>query len=306
MAVFDLHSDTVTECFKLGKDLYDGIGHFNIRDLPQEEWCQCFGIWIPDELRGQQAIDYYEKNRQYFLEQLKRYRELMGMATTSAEVRRLWQKKRLAALLTVEGGSVLAGQLERVAMLAGDGVRMLTLTWNNANEIGGGQLSEGGLTNFGREVIPALEEYGIIIDLSHLNDTTMAQVLSLLRRPPVVSHSGSRSVCRHKRNLTDEQFVAVVRKGGIVGLPLADIFLDENTPTIFSFVSHIRQFIRLGGEDALALGSDFDGANIPDFANTPAKLVALRPYLLRYGMSEQQVEKLYWRNAMAFLERYGI
>ena len=109
--------------------------------------------------------------------------------------------------------------------LAECGVRMLTLTWNGENELGSGNETEKGLTQFGRGAVAALEAAGIVIDVSHLNDRGFWDLTQIVSRPLVASHSDARAVRDHPRNLTDDQFCWIVRHGGLVGINYCTRFL---------------------------------------------------------------------------------
>lgn len=307
MAVFDLHCDTITEAYKHGLNIIDNELHFSLKKLPQGQcWNQCFAIWMPDELRGDRAVEYFEENYNYFLSQMIKYSPYISQAYSLDDILYLNRCGKNSALLTVEGGSVLCGNMDRVKYIRGLGVRMLTLTWNGQNELGGGQLAHNGLSEFGREAVAEMEKQGIIVDLSHLNDQTFKNVIDIIKRPPVASHSNSREVFPHKRNLTDRQFLEIVKRGGIVGINLYKNFIDGKNPDADRLLNHIKHFINLGGAEHIALGSDFDGADIPEYTDSPVKLANLRLYMLQSGLSKLQVDNLYHNNALNFFARYGL
>ena len=308
MPIVDLHCDTLTRCRKAGADLDWDQAHLSLDQMDRGEgWCQAFAVFIPDQYRGKAAVDYFEDHLAYFHRQLEKFPRLVQV-TTAQGIRRALEEKRAAALLTVEGGCVLEGKEERIPWLAARGVRMLTLTWNGANELAGGVGEDTGLTDFGRRAVPLLEKNGIIVDLSHLGDRAFWEVLPLLERPPVASHSNSRTVCPHRRNLTDDQFRAIVEKGGLVGLNFSVGFLSQGPqmPTIHTLCDHIRHFVSLGGEDHLALGSDFDGTDLPPCLSRAEKLARLGDDMVKSGIDRQLAEKILWKNACRFFERYGL
>lgn len=309
MPIVDLHCDTLTLCCSAGVDLDCDQSHLSLDQIDRGEgWCQAFAVFIPDEYRGKAAVDYFERHLAYFHRQLEKFSHRLTQVTTAREIGDALARKKAAALLTVEGGCVLEGKEERIPWLAAQGVRMLTLTWNGANEIAGGVGEDTGLTDFGRRAVPLLEENGIIVDLSHLGDRAFDQVMEIIRRPPVASHSNSRTVCPHRRNLTDDQFRRIVEKGGLVGLNFSVGFLSQGPemPTIDTLCDHIRRFVKLGGEDHLALGSDFDGTDLPPCLSCAEKLALLGDGMVKSGISRQLAEKILWKNACRFFERYGL
>ena len=152
MYFFDLHCDTITR-LNTGERLEPGDrslrrngAHIDLERMEGLSWCQCFAVFMPDGLRGRAAIDYYEQSLRFFRTQLAENKDRIVQVRTADEILAAVKDGKCAALLTVEGGSVLAGEPSRAAELAADGVRMLTLTWNGENELGSGADMPGGLT----------------------------------------------------------------------------------------------------------------------------------------------------------------
>lgn len=317
--VFDLHCDTLTDGFNNDYSLRGNTAHFDLNRIPQHwGWCQTMAIFIRDKLRGQPAIDYFNEVYGYFLQQLELNCTTFEQARTPADITRIIESRKTAAVLSVEGGAVLAGRLEEISRLAGLGVRMMTLTWNGANEIGGGASSDLGLTDFGYAAVRELERCRIAVDVSHLNDRTLEDVLKTAQKPVLASHSNSRTICSHRRNLTDSQFEAIAEMGGVVGLNLCCTFIDDSCQMdahpdnrqricLLSqpemLIRHIWHLLELGGEDVLALGTDFDGATIPAYIGDVAGVATLRECMLQSGLGEKLTHKLLYKNALDFLGR---
>ena len=312
-AVFDLHCDTLTAFRDApspsgARDTLDRPGcHFALSKLPAgTRWCQCCAIFLPDRLRGTEAVAYYERHRDSFYRQMAQFSDRVLPCRTAADIEGAWAAGKAAAVLTVENGSALAGRLERVEQLARDGVRMMTLTWNGANELGSGNDTGQGLTPFGREAVREMEAQGILVDVSHLNDRGFDDLLSAARRPFVASHSNARWVCGHRRNLTDDQIRELVRRRCLIGLNYYCAFLrdDGQVPTLDDLYRHAERFLALGAEDCLALGSDFDGADLPPCLDGPEKIAGLYCYFLKRGLSPALAEKIMWRNALTFFRTH--
>lgn len=304
-ALIDLHCDTLTR--PEGGDTLDlPGGHFSLSAIPEGvNWCQCCAIFIPDELKGPQAVSYYEAHRDSFYRQMEALSEKALPCRTAADIEAAWAQGKTAAVLTVENGSALAGRLERVEALARDGVRMMTLTWNGENELGSGNGTDHGLSDFGREAVRELERAGIVIDVSHLNDRGFDDLLKVAQKPFAASHSNARSVCGHKRNLTDGQIREMVSRECLIGLNYYNSFLREDgrPGSLDDLYRHVEHFLALGAENCLALGSDFDGADLPPCLDSPAKSAGLSRYFPERGLSPALTEKLLWRSAMAFFRR---
>ena len=158
-------------------------------------------------------------------------------------------------MLTVENGSLLGAGLEHVEELRRDGVKMLTLTWNGENALGSGHETDHGLTPLGKEAVRALEEAGITVDVSHLNDAGFRDVLDVAQRPFAASHSNSRAICPHRRNLEDWQIREMVMRNCIIGLNYYTPFLrsDGKEADFDDLYRHICRFLELGAENCLAL-----------------------------------------------------
>lgn len=306
MRIVDLHCDTLTECEKQGLTLYGDHTQLGFGRVGTDGWCQATAVFMPDELRGAAAVEYFDRVYRFWLQQLEMWKDSLAEATCLEEDC-MADGNRPTLFLTVEGGSVLAGDLSRIKLLAQRGVRMLTLTWNGANELGGGQAEDIGLTPLGRQAIPLLEQHNIIVDVSHLGDTGFWQVAELAKRPFVASHSNARAVCPHPRNLTDDQFRAIVRSGGIVGLNFCEYFISDLGPTqpVECLLAHIDHFVSLGGADHIALGSDFDGASLPVWLDRSEKLDSAISLMIKSGLEPALAEKICYKNARAFFARYG-
>jgi len=304
-AVFDLHCDTLTAFdapHRCEDTLNDPAAHLSLSAMPQNvQWAQCFAVFLPDSLPAHQAETYYRSHVDSFYRQMDKFSSLVLPCRTAADVERAWAQGKTAAILTAENGSALCGQEERVEELAQDGVRMLTLTWNGPNALGSGNLTDSGLTPFGKRAVGLMEEAGILVDVSHLNDAGFDDLLKTATRPFAASHSNARAVCPHRRNLTDGQIREMIRRRCLIGLNYYISFLQEDGhPTPDDLLRHLDHILELGGEDALALGSDFDGADLPGWLNSPRKVVSLYQLLRQRGYSKELCEKLFYRNALAF------
>lgn len=328
MHVFDLHCDTIDQlCMrdvepymsKIAEQDRFGIdtsgtlarngGALDLARMGRHAWCQCFAVWVPDLYDAPGALAFYRRARDWFRGQLAAYPEQVAQTRGMGEVRAALGSGKVAALLTIENGSLLGCGIDMVDELASDGVRMVTLTWNGRNAIGSGKVSHDGLTPYGREVVRALEDASIVVDVSHLNDEGFADLLKIARRPFAASHSNARPVCGVPRNLTDDEFRAIRDAGGIVGLNYYRGFIverecpEQGEATFDELAAHVEHFLDLGGADVLALGSDFDGSDTPAWLSGAQDMPAFRERMVR-RFGEEQVEKIFFGNAAAFFDRY--
>jgi len=258
-------------------------------------------VFIPDSIRGESALEYFKIHREYLLQLLKKQSDLAELAVTGKDIVRITKQKKCAVLLAVESGAVLAGKKENVDYLAACGVTLMTLVWNGENELGSGNETVNGLTPFGKEVIKKMEQKHIIVDVSHLNDRGFSDVCDIAERPFIATHSNLRSICDHKRNLTEKQFQEIIRRKGLVGINLYEPFLiDEGEGTMDAVFRHVYRMLELGGEDVVACGSDFDGADIHESLASPVKWTRGADYLERRGIAPKVIKKMYFDNAKNF------
>lgn len=311
MYLFDLHCDTITrlhsgERLAAGdRSLLHNGAHIALDRMSEFSWCQCFAIFIPDEYRGEAAIEYFEANYRFFCDELQRHGEAVAQAASMKEVFAAISANKAAAMLTVEGGAALGGDLGRISRLTECGVRMLTLTWNGENELSGGVGSGGGLSGLGRQAIPLLERAGIIVDVSHLSDEGFWELEKLAKKPFVASHSNARAICNHPRNLTDDQLRRIFDGGGLVGINLYRSFISEKQnadPTRDELLRHIAHMLSLGGESCVALGADYDGSDVPSWLDPAEKLGTLHELILA-EFGEDTADAIFFGNAAGFFAR---
>lgn len=301
MNVFDLHCDTLFKANEKSGSIIDNDYEFSLKKaLKYNKYTQVMAVWMPDEYRGADAENLFMQCYNLLKQQLSKNKEFQQSLKFNS-------LSNYEVILAIEGGSALAGKIENIKKYREMGVRFLTLTWNGSNEIGDGIKCENpkGLTDFGKKAIPLLEENGIIIDVSHASEPLFWNVAELSKKPFVATHSNSRTICSNMRNLTDEQFKHICKIGGLVGLNFHRFFLADDGNADFSHIQkHLEHFLSLGGENILALGSDFDGADMPSCIKGAESMVDLYEYLLSKNYSEDILKKLFYNNAVEFLKRY--
>lgn len=223
----------------------------------------------------------------------------------------------IKGILTVEEGGVLNGKMERLEELYRRGIRLITLTWNYENCIGSPnsldpQVMERGLKPFGIQVVERMNELGMIIDVSHLSDGGFWDCIRCSRTPIVASHSNARSLCSHPRNLTDEMLRALGNKGGVAGVNFYSAFLREKDGTgesvragLEDIVRHMRRMMDQAGEDAVALGTDFDGFEteaLPEKIRGVQDMDLLWEAMKRSGITSRQIDKIAYGNVSRIMK----
>ena len=301
---FDLHCDTITACLKWQKELKRNDLHLDLdRGAGLDPWVQCFAVWIEDDCRGQEAIRFFEAAVETFYREIQKNADKIMAYRTAEDFQTAARQHKVAAILTVEGGAVLAGDLQRIPYLAEKGVKALTLTWNGRCEIGDGAGISGaqGLTDFGRDAVRELERCHIAIDLSHSSDALFYDTAKITQGPLMATHSNSRALCGHPRNLTDEMFTILCKRNGIAGLTFVPQFLRaDRKGGISDLLHHIDHFLALGGENTLAIGSDFDGTDLTENIVGIESISCIIEAMLQHNYSEQLVSKILYQNARRF------
>ena len=309
--IIDLHCDTLTRdmwasqppaCGPLVNPAY----HIALGKMPRNlRWVQCFAIFVPDNYRGQDAIDFFDRYRAVFDRQMVAHGDKVSPCRSFSDMEQALEAGKFAAVLTVEGGAALAGQPERAQVLRDAGVRMLTLTWNGPNELGSGHDSSAGLTACGREAVAELERCGVLVDVSHLNDRGFEDLLSVAKKPFVASHSNARSVCGHRRNLPDAFIREIADRGGLIGLNYSKDFLsDSGRGNLDDLYRHVCRFLELDAGPCLALGSDFDGTDIHPDLDSVEKSLSIYGYLTQHGIPADTADGILFGNAWRFFKAW--
>ena len=211
----------------------------------------------------------------------------------------------MAALLSVEGADLLDCDIGKLELAAQWGVKCINITWNRANKLSGSCVEEPerGLSEEGKAFVRRAQELGILIDVSHLSDAGFRDVAEISCGPIIASHSNSRAICPHPRNLTDEQFRTIVAMRGFVGINFyADFVGNPATPE--KLVEHIQHFLDLGGEHTLGFGADWDGCDtLVEGIQGVQDLPQLLPALRAKKYKEKFLSDLFYGNLLAVLKR---
>lgn len=229
----------------------------------------------------------------------------LAKAWSAADIERQARRGAMSALLGIEGAHALEGDLDKLDHFARRGVRYLGLCHFSANDAcfpayGRGRRHDQGLTAFGRDLVRLAGALGVLIDLAHINKKGFLEACELSSRPPIVSHTGVTGAFSHWRNIDDEQLRAVADKGGCVGVIFCPKFLGGEGLT--PVVKHLSHIISVAGEDAAALGSDWDGFIVPtrDLCDA-AHLPMLTDALLAAGFREALIGKILCGNVTRVL-----
>ena len=304
MKLFDLHCDTIGECYKNKLSLRHSGLHVSLDKAKNfENYTQVFAVWIPDELRGKSATDYFNNVCDYYYKELELNKDLIVSFGDAKK-----DDKRVKAILAIEGGAALAGDIENLYKAYEKGVRILTLTWNAENEIASGAFCEnGGLTSFGKTVIKKMEKLKMVIDVSHLNRESFFDVAENTELPFIASHSNPDIVetnAGRKRNLTDEQIEIIKERNGLIGLNFYKEFLDvDNKTGVDALKVHLDYLLNKGCENIIALGLDFDGCDLSDGITGLESMDSVYNSLINDGFSKTLIDNMFCYNAERFFRK---
>lgn len=308
MNLFDFHCDTPFELYKKQAFLTENDLHISLdKARCFDRYGQVMAIWTQNSLAPEEAWRQFHAVYDDFLSKIPS--ERAALCRTIGEYRQAMEAGKHPFFLAVEGAFLLNGDISRLDEMYRMGVRFLTLVWRGENLIGGAFDTDAPLTPFGREVAERCFSSGIAVDVSHASDAVTDECLAMARRyhkPVIATHSNSRAVFAHPRNLTDAHAVAIAETGGVIGISMAPQHLDfPGQADVESVCRHIRHYWELGLADAVVFGCDFDGIDkTPIGIDNLTHLNKIAESLLRSGVSTDDIEKIFWRNAERYLKNF--
>lgn len=306
MNLFDLHCDTLYKAVTQNLPFDDKLMQVSQLLEDDDKRLQCYAIWIPDDYTPEKAEQTFCSAYEKLSSECKRLNiKLIGQ---NESISKCFKNNKYSALFTIENSNALNGKIENVNEFAKLGVKIITLTWNASNAVGDGAdvSNSKGITDFGKSVVREMERNGIVVDVSHASDRLFYDVAEIANRPFIATHSNSRSVTNHRRNLTDEQFKIIKDRNGIVGINFHRDFLSDNPENAckYDLIKHIDKFLSLGGENTVCIGTDFDGCNLPDDIIGSVSLTEIYEMLLKHNYKESVIKKIFYENALNFFENF--
>lgn len=313
----DLHADTLMWSRWTGYDLHKAHepplplaalgGHVDVPRMAAGGMsAQFFGLVslpLASRVRGMARVVHEQIDQ---LEaQISRRPGKLRLVRTADEIAAARAGGAMGALLGIEGAHALEGDLDNVAVFARRGVRYIGLLHFSDNEAGHpaygrGRRDDAGLTPWGVALVERCEAEKVIVDLAHVNKRGLLDACRVARKPPIVSHTGVLGAFDHWRNIDDEQLRAVADKGGVVGVIFCPRYVGGDG--LEPVVKHLKHIVDVVGEDAAALGSDWDGFIVPTGPlKDPRGLPDLADALLAAGLTRSAVGKILFDNAMRVL-----
>ena len=313
MFICDCHCDTLTELYNKNASLYENEQHFDIkRQIALGGGLQFCAIYVPTEVfRYQGGLRYTLCLLDKYNQEIKKLHEngIDVLQVRTAEDAGNVLKHKAATLLAIEEGGAIDGSLEALRCLYELGVRAMTLTWSNRNDIADGineEATGSGLTLFGKQVVAEMNRLGMLVDVSHISTAGFWSVIEISSKPIIATHSNAKSLCSHPRNLNDEQIKALAQNGGLAGITFAGQFLEEDwrNACIESVYKHIDYMLNLiGNDDHIGFGSDFDGISHPPYNIQGVQdYKPLIEYLSKY-YSDETINKITHQNVINLLQK---
>lgn len=313
MFICDCHCDTLTELYNKNASLYENEQHFDIkRQIALGGGLQFCAIYVPTEVfRYQGGLRYTLCLLDKYNQEIKKLHEngIDVLQVRTAEDAGNVLKHKATTLLAIEEGGAIDGSLEALRCLYELGVRAMTLTWSNRNDIADGineEATGSGLTLFGKQVVAEMNRLGMLVDVSHISTAGFWSVIETSTKPIIATHSNAKSLCSHPRNLNDEQIKALAQNGGLAGITFAGQFLEEDwrNACIESVYKHIDYMLNLiGNDDHIGFGSDFDGISHPPYNIQGVQdYKPLIEYLSKY-YSDETINKITHQNVINLLQK---
>lgn len=303
MKLFDGHCDTVSKCFEKGGGMRSRVGHLDlIRTASFTRYAQFFAIFTEGgaEYKNETYQHIFQEQYELFLDQMVANTDLITFCRTGREAEFAFLKGKAAAFLSVEGADTLGCDLNWLERAYEKGVRAINLTWNRSNKLSGScrEEPERGLSPLGIEFVRRMQSLGILVDLSHLSDPGIRDTLEIACKPVIASHSNARAVFPHERNLTDEQFTAIIKNGGVACLCMFADFIGDNAG-LNTVIEHLEHFLSMGGERNVGIGGDWDGCpRLPKGINGIQDMEKLYERLLSRNYNEELINAVFYSNLM--------
>lgn len=309
--IIDGHCDTLDDVLTGKRTLAERSTQGHV-DLPRLAaggvTAQIFACFVPIHEYHRGATRYALHMVDALHQALEAHPEQLLLAASAADIRRAQAEGKVAAILGLEGAEPLRDSLPLLRSFYRLGMRVLGLTWNFRNEVADGVMQgreARGLSPFGVQVVEECNRLGVLIDVSHLAPAGLEDVLRVSQQPIIASHSNARALCDHPRNLTDAQIEAIAARGGLVGVTFVDSFLHQpaSEASIEHVLDHVDHLLRVAGPQHVMVGSDFDGADMPQGLEDATRYPALTAGMLARGHSERVIRGVLGLNFLRVFER---
>ena len=310
LSLIDTHCDTAFELYHRKQSIFENNCHVSLQKAEKfENYTHFFAVWADRKRTDDDCYNDFLAISDNLFAEIEKHSHKVAQVRSFAEMQAAHNNDKGAIFLAVEDARILGNKIERLDELKARGVAYLTLLWGGATCIGASHNAEGGLTEFGREVVKKCFEIGIVPDVSHANEQVTDEVTELAfeyGKPYMASHSNCYEVFSHTRNLRKRHIEAIKSLGGSVGLNLCPWHItdieDPKDCKLSHLMRHVEGFLELGAEDVLGLGCDLDGTDLPDGIDGIESLTVIAEEMARLNYSDEMIEKIFWKNHFEFIK----
>lgn len=308
MNIIDLHCDALMK-------LSDAKGKLSFKDSPELDVnltkmqqgkvkLQAFAIFIYPSISSNNQFQEVIDQIHYFYSEILAKNPEMKLIRQWSDLANL-KDHEIGAILTLEGVDSIGNDLHKLTILYELGVRSIGLTWNNGNLAadGVGESRGAGLSHFGKRLVEWCNAHDVFVDVSHLHPTGFWDVIELAKYP-IASHSNATSICDHRRNLTDDQIKAMIKRDAMIHIVFCPPFVKKGGNAIIDdVIAQIDHIVALGGIKNIGFGSDFDGIeskvnNLSDASMYPNLITALQAHY-----SEEEIAGFAHQNFISHLPK---
>lgn len=301
---FDFHCDTLTSVYAKKTNLNTQDTMVNINYLKKYyPAVQTFAIYNDGSLLEEDIL----KIINFLKDECRVYSGIIKFAHSMTQIKSNISNKIVSAILSIESlGDQKDFNEQSLRLYYENGVRIAGLCHNHDNPLCGGiGENKNGLKPQGKLALRQMQSLGIILDVSHMSDKSFWEATEEYSLPFVATHSNSRDVCNNLRNLTDEQFICISKRGGLCGINFYPPFLTKEKADITSIIRHIEHFLSLGGENNICIGTDFDGIDkVPLGIENAGMVYKLFDALLSLNYNETLINKLAFNNFFNFFQKF--
>lgn len=326
MKLIDLHCDTFSRMYEENiLNVENNDLHIDLNKLRKaDSYLQVFALFDNKD-KTDYKLEEFNKLIDFAFDLINKNKEKYNLIKKYDEIK---DNGKQNILISAEDMGSVDGDFKNIKFYYDRGIRIGTLTWNYENSLGFPNTMDSslGLKPFGKEAVEYMNELGMIVDVSHLNDGGFYDVYDISTKPFIASHSCSRELCNHTRNLKDDMIRIIADKGGVIGINFYSLFLNEHiqgsTKEEVEFliknknykkldeiinkqisknddiIKHLSYIRNVGGSDVLAFGSDFDGISCKLEMEDISGLPVLISLLEKAGFKDEEIEKLYYKNAL--------
>lgn len=309
MIIVDAHCDTVTKIKDTNENLLCNSCHLDIKRMKSAgSYVQFFAAFVKPVYAQSDAIKWILSVIGTLYNQIEMYNDHITLCCNYSDIIKTVSCGKTAAILTIEDGAALQGDISVLHCYYRLGVRSICITWNNRNLLadGAGEFkTKGGLTLLGKKVVREMNSLGMLVDTSHISEAGFWDIAECANAPFIASHSNAREICNHRRNLYNTQIAAIQKSGGVIGINLFPEFLNNTlNANINDVIKHIEHICSVSDADSVGLGSDFDGIDY-----TPAGIAGVQDIykifneLLKLNYRQEDVEKIAGGNFLRVIKQ---